>query len=262
MTATIEKVWNIDQIQGITEPEAQEMALDAMEIKGHHVYFVDFGGYFKYSALVFADGMHIYYANEYELHHEYAKLDHEGLKAKYIDCLSGKLFTEDEITAPIADYGEYQRREYFLHNYYGMRREHTSCFFIQANAKQREEYNRGRAKHPHLNPVCFAYYADKPFVQRCVALHVALQKAWRERENDFEVMKKAFIREMYDHEYCINYQADFDTLSAFGNIEWKHGDYTEALNSYFDQLHFTDTQRKAYFEARKEYYRQINEPEE
>ena len=61
---------------------------------------------------------------------------------------------------------------------------------------------------------------------------------------------------MYNHEYYINWEADFDTLSAFGNI-----DYSEdaTLESYFEQLGFNETQKKAYRAARKEYYKQVEE---
>ena len=54
------KVWNIDTIQALDERGAQAIALETMQIKGHSVYFTDFGGHFKYSALVFADGRHMY----------------------------------------------------------------------------------------------------------------------------------------------------------------------------------------------------------
>ena len=61
--------WDIHRIEALSEHEAQTMALDTEAIKAHSVYFVDFGGYFGYSCLVFRNGHHIYYANDYELHH-------------------------------------------------------------------------------------------------------------------------------------------------------------------------------------------------
>lgn len=261
ITELTKRVWHIDDIQAMTEDDAKSFALDTMQIKGHSVYFVDFGGYFKYSALVFADGMHIYYANEYELHHSFEKLDHAGLKARYIKALNHKLFTEEEFVEPLRDYDDYQAKAYFLHNYYGMRRPNETIFHINPSPAEEAAF-RKKVAAMTFNPVCFAYYEDKAFVEHCIVLHVALEKAWSKRQNDFEVMRDAFIREMYDHEYSINWQADFDTLSAFGNIEWRDGDYTKALHSYFDQLGFTDTQRNAYFAARKEYYRQIGESED
>ena len=55
------KNWNIRTIEAITDAEAFMMQEDYAEINGHDVYFVDFGGYFGFSALVFKDGAHIYY---------------------------------------------------------------------------------------------------------------------------------------------------------------------------------------------------------
>lgn len=252
------KHWNIDMIQALSEDEARALAIEALKIKGHAVYLVDFGEYFGYSALVFMDGRHIYYANEYELHYRYGDPTREQLRAKYIRYLGRKLFTEDEIAGPIADYDDYRRRNDFLHNYYGMRREYVSIFAINPSKEEREAYERRTATMTY-DPVCFAWFDDPAFVERHVELHVALEAAWDERQNDYEVIKEAFIREMYNHEYSINYQGDWDTLSAFGNIAYYRGEPEDELRSYFDQLMFTDTQRRAYLDARKEYYRQINE---
>lgn len=248
--------WNIDEIQCLTEDAARAMALDTMRIKGHNVYFVDFGGYFGFSAIVFADGHHIYYANDYELHHRHSNLDRKGLTDRFVKSLNAKLFTEDEIMSPVTTYVEYEQKQYFLHNYYGMRRDHVSVFRINPTPAEEAEFRRGTAGMVY-NPVCFSYCADRAFVERCVKLHIALTKAWTERENDFDAMKSAFLYEMHNHEYAINLQADWDVLSCFGNPEWA-GDGA-SVEVYFDQLNFTPTQRKAYLEARAEYYRQIRE---
>ena len=59
------KNYTIKEIEALTQEQAAAMAEETAEIKEHTVYFVDFGGYFGYSALVYVDGMHIYHANEY-----------------------------------------------------------------------------------------------------------------------------------------------------------------------------------------------------
>lgn len=250
--------WKINQIQELKENEAKRMALEEMTIKGHQVYFVDFGGHFKYSALVFAEGRHIYYANEYELHYAHLNGDLIMLHDKYVTYLTRKLFTEEELMQGIENYDEYQRKSDFLRNYYSMRKENISAFLI-APSKEEERRFRKKTSGLFFNPVSYAYYFEEDFVKKCLKLRCAVEKAWEERNKQPEVMKEAFIREMYDHEYAISWDPDYDTLSAFGNIEHKSGDVSKALQSYFDQLNFTDDQRKAYFEARKEYYRQIGE---
>lgn len=255
------KDWNIDMIQAMSESEARGMALETMQIKGHTVYFVDFEGYFGYSALVFADGMHIYYANEYELHHRQSKLDRAGLKKRFVKYLNGKLFTEDEITGPITTYDEYRSKSNYLHNYYGMRREHVSIFGICRSGDERKAYEE-RVAGMTYNPICFAYFDDVGFIEHHVELFAALEESWDAHKNDFEILKSAFISEMFNHEYAINYQGDWDVLSVWGNIEYYRGGPEQELQSYFDQLHFTDTQRRAYLAARKEYLRMANEPDD
>lgn len=237
------KNWSIYQIEAMTEHEAQEMALETMQIKGHNIYLVDFDGYFKYSVLVFMDGMHIHYANDYELHHP--KKTRVELRDWYIKELNHKLYTEDEIIGPVADYDDYKAKSYFLHNYYGMRRNHVTIFCCGSNEVKRKTAGM------IYDQVGFAYYEDADFVKHHVELYNALEASWKKRQGDYEFIKSAFISEMWNHEYAINWQGDWDVLSVFGNIRYKDSD--DALQDYFDQLKFTDVQRKAYLDARWEY---------
>lgn len=63
---------------------------------------------------------------------------------------------------------------------------------------------------------------------------------------------------MYNYEYAINsYQRNYDTLSAFGNVKW-HGDNDDP-EDYFKDLNFTETQKNAYYAARKQYYKEVEE---
>lgn len=84
--------YTIKDIESMSEANLADMA-DAVEtIKGHTVYFVDFGGCFGFSACVCAEGQHIYYANDYEIHHRGKSRDE--LREIYRQTLNNKLFTE------------------------------------------------------------------------------------------------------------------------------------------------------------------------
>ena len=61
--------YTIKDIEALTEAEAKALALETLEVKGHTLYLVDFGGYFGYSCMVFKNDHHIYYANDYEIHY-------------------------------------------------------------------------------------------------------------------------------------------------------------------------------------------------
>lgn len=244
--------WNIDRIEALTEAEASSMALDTMQIKEHNVYFIDFGGYFKFSALVFADGRHIHFANEYELHWTHMNLDHDGLKAKFIKALNHKLFTEAEIVSPIASYVEYNSKSHFLHNYYGMRREYVTVFCINPTDEQQKQFEC-KTKDMTYDPVSFAYYDDADFVKHHCELYMALEASYDAMLTDYDFLKSAFVYEMANHEYAINWQGNWDVLRCFGNIKYDHKHDDQDLTFYFDQLKFNDMQRKAYMEARHEY---------
>ena len=49
MTNTATKEYTIRDIEALTEEQAAAMAIETASVKGHQVYFVDFGGYFGYS---------------------------------------------------------------------------------------------------------------------------------------------------------------------------------------------------------------------
>ena len=127
ITQTI-KNWTIKDIEAMTEETAKEMAIETMVIKEHHVYFVDFGGYFGYSTLVFKNNHHIHYANDYQLHHYHETT--EELKKIYINRLHNILFTESEILEPLHSYDEYNQKSRYLRNYYGMQQEYITIFCI------------------------------------------------------------------------------------------------------------------------------------
>ena len=250
------KSFNITKIENMTEEQAVELAREKLEIKGHNVYLIDFPGYFGYSACVFCNGHHIHYANDYELHHK--GRDREWLRNWYIDTLNRKLYTEEELQEPVKTYDDYESKRYFLQNYYGMREDHISAFRIATTEEKEKEFERS-VKDMFYNPVCYAYYNDREFVQKCVKLHVDLMNAKNETLDNFEWWKDAFYREMCNHEYGINWQADYDTLSAFGNPKWRHDESKNTLGNWFKDLKFKKVQKEAYLAAREMYYKKANE---
>lgn len=255
ITDVKETTWNIDAIQALTEPEAQAMALEMLRIKEHNVYLVDFGGHFGFSALVFAEGRHIYYANDYELHHY--EHDRAALKAAFVLKLNSALYTESEITSPIKTYYEYKNKSNYLHNYYGMRRDRVSIFAINPTAEEEARIEAAK-KNGVYDPVSFAFYTDAEFVKHHIELNAALEEAYVARETDYDFLKSSFKYEMANHEYAINWQGNWDVLSCYGNIQYDHKQGDQDLNYYFDQLGFNDTQRKAYMDARIEYFKETD----
>lgn len=244
------KTWTIDKIEALTEKEAQAMAEDTIKIKGYNVYFVDFAGdAFGYSCLVFKNDHHIYYANDYQLHHK-----KEELKQRYIKGLNNKLYTEEEILEPIKDYDDYFSKSYFLHNYYGMQVDYITIFCINPSEEEEAAFKE-KTKDMFYNPVAFAYMDDLDFVNHHIELYKALEKSRETISNSYEYMKKAFLTEMYNHEYRINWQADFDVLSCFGDVNY----HDNNLEEYFRELNFTETQKKAYIDARRQYYKETED---
>lgn len=239
--------YTIRDIEALTEAQAEEMAIEATEIKGHQIYFVDFGGYFGYSVLAFADGHYIKYANDYELHHK--GMSRDKLRDFYFRSLGNKLFTDEELGA-VTSYEDKKAKEYYIRNYYGMRRDHISMFFCGPD-EEREKL-RKKTETMIFSSVFMAYYdkKDADFVKSGKELLAMLEKAEPQNDNA-EYWKGAFLREMFNHEYGINWQADFDVCSCFGNCSSVAN--IDDLNALFDACNFSDIQRATYMAARREY---------
>lgn len=249
-------VWDIKEIEMLTETEARNMASEHMVIKGHDVFFVDFpDSCFGYSAVVFANGHHIYHANDYQLHHSYMTL--EELRKWYIETMNNKLFTEAEICEPISSYDEYKRKSSFLMNHYGLRQDYISVYFIGSNEEREARKKQIESAGMIYCPVSLAYY-DKSkldFVSHLCELEEKLEERRAELDGNYDFLKSAYISEMWNHEYIINYQGNWDVLSCFGDLVYNADDDFE---DYFNQLNFDNIHRKAYRDARREYLIKAN----
>lgn len=226
--------WNIDMIRDLTETEAQIMAEKHEVIKGHDVYFINFEGYFGYSYVVFLRGHHIRYAGDYELHHK--GKTREELDKWYRRCLSKKLYTERQLGNKLRNYGDYQNRRYYLHNYYGDTENHVSIFGDGSNKEFVAEYKRVTEKL-FYSDVTFAYYESAEFVEKLKDLEAKIEAAKDAMNNDFDYWKKAFRYEFANYE-CI-----------YG------GRYTEAAYAATNGKSLNDIQKRAFKEAKREYER-------
>lgn len=85
-----------------------------------------------------------------------------------------------------------------------------------------------------------------------IALLDKKRRGLSERMVDFDFAYYAFMQEMQNHEYEINWQGNWDVLSKFGSIEYSD----EAEDNpviYMDALGFGDETRRAFVNARSDY---------
>ena len=240
---------NITEIESLPEAEAKNLAEESAVIKGYNIYFVDLGGYYGYSVLFYKNNHAIYHANDYELHHK--GRSKEELRTMYEKRANNIMFTDDEIISPIKTYDEYNTKRNFLHNYYAMSEDYISIFHLTGTTEEEAiRKKKLNTEYKYFNAVGFCYMKDKAFVDHHMWLLEQLVGQEEKRNNDYEYLKAAFMYEMYNHEYAINYyQRNWDTLSCFGDIEFVDSD---DMHEYFKQLGFNDVQKKAYIDARRE----------
>lgn len=217
------KALAINDIESLTFNEAAEIALDYINIKDHDILFVDFGGYFGYSALVFKNEKHIYYANEYELHHKYL-VKEQGksvLKDYYCKELSKKLFTEVELMSVVKSYDDYTTKSYYLRNYWIMQFDRLSCFGI---GKQWEkEFEEKNKIYKYFCPACFCYVKNNEIVKRANKILEHLQAEFDKIKSSDEVFREMISYELANHEACIT--CDYEPALAALNMSIK--DLTE-----------------------------------
>lgn len=250
--------YDSDTLKNLSEETAARFSLDTEDVKGHNVYFVVFDGSFGYSCLVFKDGRIMPYAGDYALHHR--DMYRSSLRKLYIDSLNHKLFTEDELTGPVETYSEYLVKIEYLINHYSYLRDHVSIFYNRAclsgSPEQKAEDARieRESAGKMYDPIGHGWYDDVEFVKRHMSLFNAVASAYEQKMTDYDFCFDAFRYEMFNHEYAINWQGNWDVLSMFGKIEYDHDGDDQNLTFYFDQLNFTSTQRRAYMDARSYVY--------
>lgn len=232
------KEFNIDMIRALTFEDAKELAIESMEIKEHECFFVDFGGYFGYSVLVFKNGKHVHYVDDFELHHTYKvkELGKEGLKQWYIKSLNRKLFTDVELMETITSYDEYERKNHFLRNYYIMKFDYISIFGI--GEKTKSGFEEDKKTYTVYNPVSFCYVKDENIVETQTKILKHLEKSFKELKENEETFREMISSELANHEACITC------------------DYTDALDALdlsFNKL--TESQQKI---VKEELRKQIN----
>lgn len=232
------KEFDIEMIKELTFEDAKELAVESMEIKEHECFFVDFGGYFGYSVLVFKNRKHVHYADDFELHHTYKVKESgkEALKQWYIKSLNRKLFTDIELMETVINYDEYERKNYFLRNYYIMRFDYISIFGIGEEAKK--AFEEARKIYTVYNPVSFCYVKDKNIVDTQTKILKHLEKSFKNLKKNDKTFREMISSELANHEACITC------------------DYTDALDSLglnFNKL--TESQQKI---VKEELRRQIN----
>lgn len=193
---------SIETIEKLKYYQAKGMAIETIQIKDHDVFFVDFDDAFGYSALVFKNQRQIHYANEYELH--YGWMREEGrdvLREYYINKMNKKLFTDDELMEEVKTYDDYNRKSYFLRNYWIMRYEHVSAFYI--SEEDGKAIKKAARKLPYYNNISFCYVESQEIVdeQRKILDH--LESEFEKIQGNEDIFREMIRYQLANHEYCV-----------------------------------------------------------
>lgn len=203
-----------------------------VEVKGHNVCLVDLGGAWGYSALVTCEGRHIYYANDYQLHHRNRTADE--LRDFYIEELNNKLFTDDEL-AQECDYKGLKARDEYIRNYYSMRRDYQSYWCY--DKKDIKQWYKDEADTVIFSRIAYAFYHDYDVdhVERMNELMDTLHRV-NDPLRDYSHAFDAFKREMFNHEYAISWQGDWDVIRLFADVDGDDADDMLPKTGWGDEI--------------------------
>jgi hypothetical protein len=203
---------NIREIEALTVKEVEGMKKDGkaelLNIKDHLCYLVDLQGNFGYSVLVFKNNHHIYYANDYQLHHGTKTI--EELKQWYIKTLNNKLFSESELMEEVQTYDEYKKKSYYVRNYWIMQFDYVSAFYIGKPEKKLQE-----AKEKMLFcPTCFCYVEDKNIIYKAGNFIRHIEESFTKVKENPDIFRKMVSYELSNHEagYTCDYSDALETL--------------------------------------------------
>lgn len=204
----------IHEIQTMTKKDATKIALETTEMKGHHIIFADLGEFFGFCALVFKDEKHVYFANEYALHHtSTAEKGNDALKELYTEILLNKLFTDEELLEEVKTYHDYQKKTYFLINLYIQRYDYVSAFGI--GEEDFKKIEKAKEKFLFFSPVSYCYVNDENIVKEQMKISEHLNKSFQNLKNNLDTFREMVARELANHE--AGYTGDYsDGLAALG----------------------------------------------
>lgn len=206
---------DIRKIEKLTFEEVKLMAEEHLTIKDHDCFLINIGGYFGYSMLVYKNGRHIHYANDYELHHSSHRGDNKWMREWYISEANKKLFTDEELMNPINTYDEYNRKQHFLHNYWIMRYDYLSAFHI---GKEDEERKKKRAKMPYYCSACFCYVSEENIAEQANKYMSFINAEFKKLKNNADTFREMISCELGNHEACITCDCT-EALNALG-LAW------------------------------------------
>lgn len=209
----MKKNLNITEIEALSRVEVEKYAIEKICIKEFNIYLVDLGSYFGYSALVFKDSHHIYFANLYGANQIYD--DHIQLREKYINSLNNMLFLDDELTSATS-YDDHEKKANFIRNYMPQEYEYLTIFCIKNyQGEDLEKYKSG--KYTYYSDIAFAYFKDTSYQDRAEPLIKKLRKSYTDIMEDLKEFKKAVKKELHNYEACITYEYD-TALGALGIV--------------------------------------------
>lgn len=239
----------IDSVRTLTKAQAEAMATQKVDFCNglYKGYICDLPPYYGVSLLVYDSETERLIFDELGIHHTTKYINNafvpmtDGEKANAeIETAKGKLYDVTEITTtPPKDWHEQRNRADFVRNIYPKRYNYTSAFYIGKATPEQEK----ASKTGFFSWANFGYFDTKEHADDVDAVAQATSEQAKKQLNNFDYLVDAMVCEFFNFE-CMYSER-----------------YDEALASVGITDEMTETQQRAFDEAKRQFKQRLREIE-
>lgn len=237
----------IDSVRTLTKAQAEAMATQKVDFCNglYKGYICDLPPYYGVSLLVYDSETEHLIFDELGIHHTTKYINNafmpmtDGEKANAeIETAKGKLYDVTEITTtPPKDWHEQRNRADFVRNIYPKRYNYTSAFYIGKATPGKS------VKNGFFSWANFGYFDTKEHADDVDTVAQATSEQAKKQLNNFDYLVDAMVCEFFNFECMYS------------------GRYDEALASVGITDEMTETQQRAFDEAKRQFKQRLREIE-
>jgi len=203
-------IYEYKQLENLSVEQLKEYAFLAKPLKGDFtIYAVNTLPYYGVVVAVVCGGRIIY--TDLQLHYRHYENSMQAVK-RMLEKARESVLSDEELTAPLKDYGDYRNRINFLNNIAPKKWKYLSMFHI---GERSEEVNRFIKNGYACRRIGFCYFETKEPVEYLETMLNAVKKLHAEQMQTEEYFRKAVSYELANHEagYTGEYE---DGLASLG----------------------------------------------
>ena len=236
-----------DDMTSATLEQLERVAIIKKRVKGFDAFLVKCAPHYGFTWFAFENGEGITESRciyiESSIHYKlnsYGGSNYRMIRAM-LEKVEKTLFTDEELNAPIKDYDEYRRKDYFVRNYLPRRWKYESAFhIIRSEQEEQEREERIRRHFPYYSQVAFAYFPLSGCVDYLKKRAEIVEKRYQEFMSNAEQRESAILYELFNYECFYSWDLDgvidhfrgtgitaAEIQKVFNRHKWNQGEFAQ-----------------------------------